>query len=331
MSFRRYDHLERLGHSEVSGIELGRVYVFAKLDGTNASVWAHGDDSARLYGGVACGSRNRRITPQDDNAGFAAWVASEDPKSQLLRALVKDHPLHIVYGEWLVPHTLKTYRPEAWRRFWIFDVFDGGSGRYLSHDEIVRLYGQGELLGQKLDIVEPLCVINDPSEAQLRAQVETNTYLVADGAGVGEGIVAKNYEWKNRFGRQPWAKVVRTQFKEENARAFGTTEKDGPFQVEVAIAEQFVTAELVDKTRAKCILALANKHKVDTSDVNFVQHVQEKWRHALIPMLLGVTYNDIVNEHTWDAVKKHKNPIIDFGKLQRAVEREVKKLAQDLF
>ena len=39
MQFTKYQHLERLGTTEVEGIEVGEVYVFPKLDGTNASVW----------------------------------------------------------------------------------------------------------------------------------------------------------------------------------------------------------------------------------------------------------------------------------------------------
>ena len=36
-TFRRYDHVERLGHTEVEGIAVGRAHVFPKLDGANAS------------------------------------------------------------------------------------------------------------------------------------------------------------------------------------------------------------------------------------------------------------------------------------------------------
>ena len=35
--FKKYQHVERLGTSEVQGIENGMCYVFPKIDGTNAS------------------------------------------------------------------------------------------------------------------------------------------------------------------------------------------------------------------------------------------------------------------------------------------------------
>lgn len=63
------------------------VCVTEKLDGTNAQVFI-GDD-----GTVAAGSRNRWITPEDDNYGFARWV------SENVEELRKLGPGHH-FGEW---------------------------------------------------------------------------------------------------------------------------------------------------------------------------------------------------------------------------------------
>lgn len=323
MTYRRYDHLERLGHDEVSGIELGRVHIFPKLDGTNGVVFLNLDGNR-----VCAGSRNRKLSEDVDNHGFRGWLDSDDPKAVTLRDYVRNANFPaVVYGEWLIPHTLKTYRPDAWRRFWIFDVFDKHSGHYLSWDQ----YGP-ELIRRGLDVVEPLCTIVNPSEDQLRAQVETNTYLIANGAGLGEGVVIKNYAWRNRFGRQPWAKVVRNEFREEHRRAMGTPEKGGEFQVELAIVEEFVTPALVGKTRAKIVAALANATGVDlAADPNAPMRVEESNRAKLIPQLLGRVFHDLVAEETWAALKKFDMPTIDFKKLSRATTARVKLLASDLF
>lgn len=58
-----------------------------KLDGTNAQICI---DAA---GVVRAGSRNRWITPEDDNFGFAAWVARNADELRLL-----GEGRH--YGEW---------------------------------------------------------------------------------------------------------------------------------------------------------------------------------------------------------------------------------------
>lgn len=49
-----------------------------KLDGTNAQVFV--TDDGRLY----AGSRNRWITPEDDNYGFAKWVRANAEELKLL-------------------------------------------------------------------------------------------------------------------------------------------------------------------------------------------------------------------------------------------------------
>src|SRR3990167_8639243 len=110
MSFQAYMHVERFGTSEVEGIEHGTCFVFPKIDGTNASVWL-GDD-----GEVKAGSRTRQLSIGADNAGFLAWVQQQQAS---IGNYLRSHPNHRLFGEWLVPHTLKTYRQDAWRRFWI--------------------------------------------------------------------------------------------------------------------------------------------------------------------------------------------------------------------
>ena len=336
--FRRYDHVERLKNDKVEGIECGDVYVFPKLDGTNASVWLELTEFGALH--VHCGSRTRQLSEDSDNAGFYKWVHEHENK-------VKFHKVHseggrdwVIYGEWLVPHTLKTYRQEAWRKFYVFDVYDRNQGKYLSYEK-----WEPTIRGVGLDVIEPLCVYTNPTDEQLQREAEQNTYLILDGAGCGEGIVLKNYEWANREGNQIWAKIVRNEFKEENKRAFGTTEKNGEFQVEAAIAEEYVTQALVEKTRSKIVIELTDQDIIagletrpECADPDFLEkfydvykRVEERHRAKLIPQLLGTVYHDLINEELWTAIKQYKNPTIDFKKLQSYCILYTKRYAADLF
>jgi RNA ligase-like protein len=316
--FRPYDHLERLGHRNVQNIEIGLVHVFPKLDGTNSSVWFDGERTQ-------CASRRRVISLEEDNAGFARWVLSDDTRASDLRALCAEHPTWIIYGEWMVPHTLRTYRQEIWNCFWIFDVYDRERGTYLAFEEYAPICAQA---GQH--VIQPLCTISNPSEAQLLAQVETNTYLIEQGAGLGEGVVLKNYAWRQHG--NPWAKVVRNVFKEEAALAFGHAEKTGEYQVEVDICDRWVTAHLVGKTRAKVVLDVANDLGIDvTTEVNWQQRIESENRGKVIPQLLGRVYHDLITEEMWAILKDLKNPTINFKKLQQLVTLAVKALAADLF
>jgi ATP-dependent RNA circularization protein (DNA/RNA ligase family) len=219
-----------------------------------------------------------------------------------------EHPSYRLYGEWLVPHTLKSYREDAWRRFWIFDVFDDEIGQYIPYE----IYAE-RLELHKLDYIPPSNIIKSPTEEQLLHIVNSNTFLIQDGAGAGEGIVIKNYDYQNKFGRQTWSKLVRNEFKEANKKAFGLKEQDGRIQIESQIAEKYVTEALVNKTRAKII----NEGTTD--------------RRSLIPRLLQTVFHDLVQEEIWNILKEHRNPTIDFGKLNRFVIHCTKNWAKDLF
>lgn len=79
-----------------------------KIDGTNALI-AIGDD-----GCFATGSRNRWITPNDDNYGFSRWA--HDNKEELLTLGPGFH-----YGEWWGKGIQRRYGLEE-KRFSLFDV-----------------------------------------------------------------------------------------------------------------------------------------------------------------------------------------------------------------
>lgn len=607
--FRKYDHIERFGRTEVHDIDIGLVHVFPKLDGTNASVWC--DPIIHPELGVVdvivqCGSRNRTLSADKDNAGFYAWVNGEDPKAVALRAFVIEHPTLTVYGEWLClsgdteirlassgkrqasgarkghtmtlkemyeyqeadvletlayvckdgtrsrtwrpswwkrngypqcysllqdtddirlqrivkivksgckevhlvttrkgyeikstmqhmfwtptgwkqlnelqpgdcvattplrtlirrgrnhgighreverklaavrenpcdtcgssknvethhvdgdwknndssnllplckkchnklhpdnvkraksfqydfdriesielvgqeecydicmgapensssfvangfvvhncPHTLRTYRDDAWRRFWVFDIFDNHTDKYTPYKDYCT-----KLNIREIDHIPPLCTIQNPSQEQLDEAVAMNTFQIRDGEGAGEGVVLKNYDWSNRFGRQPWAKIVRSEFKDlMSAKVFGHPENAGPDHIEMLIADRYVTKALVDKVRAKIVLEAANKEdqivvpifcegELDTPTVDAYQaedydreepdwiEWEQKNRGKIIPQLLGTVFYDVVREDLWDAIKRHKNPRIDFKRLQSFCTQRVKELAKDLF
>lgn len=63
------------------------IIITEKIDGTNAQIYI---DEA---GNVKAGSRNRWITPEDDNYGFAAWV--RDNEEELRQLGPGRH-----FGEW---------------------------------------------------------------------------------------------------------------------------------------------------------------------------------------------------------------------------------------
>lgn len=88
------------------------VVVTEKIDGTNASVYIPEDNPE---GKIFAGSRNRWITPDNDNYGFASWVQSN--KEELLETLGPGHH----FGEWFGKGIQRNYGLQD-RRFLLFNT-----------------------------------------------------------------------------------------------------------------------------------------------------------------------------------------------------------------
>jgi hypothetical protein len=307
MEFKKYQHLERLGTTEVQNIELGECYVFPKIDGTNSCVWM-------ANGKIQAGSRNRHLTLESDNAGFYKWVLEQDNIAHYLT----ENPNHRLFGEWLVPHSLKTYRENAWRNFYVFDVCVDKHADEILHEgdhELKHLhYSAYQPLLEKhgINYIPPISIIRNGSYEQFVNQLMKNVFLIEDGKGYGEGVVLKNYDFKNKFNRQTWAKIVTSEFKEKHAKTMGASEINGKKLVEQEIAIKFVTTALVEKEHAKI-------------------ESESGWSSKLIPRLLNTVYYSVVKEDAWEFIKEHKNPVIDFKRLQHFVFSETKTRKPELF
>lgn len=300
MEFRKYQHIERLGTSEVSGIEIGTCYVFPKIDGTNSSVWLEN-------GEVCAGSRKRKLSLESDNAGFYNAIS----KDERIRAYLEKHPTHRLFGEWLVPHSLKTYRDDAWRKFYVFDVCvdaDNETGlEYIPYEiykPLVEEFG--------LDYLAPIKIIKNAQLEDFIKCCEENNFLIKDGQGVGEGVVIKNYDFYNKYQRQTWAKIVTSEFREKHHKAMGAPIKENRL-IEEDIVEEFVTAAFVEKELAK------------------IENENNGWASKLIPQLLGRVYHELVLEEMWNIVKKFKNPTINFKVLNAFAIARIKEVKPEIF
>ena len=290
-------HVERFGNDEVQGIELGSSYVFPKIDGTNGSVWWSGNK-------IQAGSRNRHLTEEKDNAGFFQAV-KEMPH---VIKFCEDHPNLTLYGEWLVPHSIKYYRDDAWRQFYVFDVYDREAEKYLHYDQYSAM-----LEADGIEYLRPMTIIKNATYENFLALLNQNTFLCQEAKGIGEGVVIKNYDFINRFGNQIWAKIVTNSFKEQHTKAMGPSIKDGKKMVEQFIVDEYVTSEFINKVYAKIV------------------NEENGWRSQYIPRLLNTVYYDLVNEEIWNIVKKTKNPTINFKTLSTLVTLTVKATKPELF
>lgn len=303
--YRAYQSIKKFGTAETEGIQDGKSYVFAKIDGTNASAWFDGEQ-------VQAGSRRRWLdeTSDGDNAGFCKYARAD----QRLLAFFQKYPDLRLYGEWLVPHSLKTYREDAWRKFYVFDVVkefepevEGENFMYLSYDEyqpILEEFG--------LDYIIPIGIVKNASEQNYIHYLSKNGFLIKDGEGIGEGLVIKNYDYKNEYGRIVWAKIVTNEFKERHYKEMGAPEVETKV-IEEKIVDDFVSEALIEKEYSKIV------------------HEMGEWKTNYVPRLLNTVYYCLVTEELWSALKQFKNPTINFRALQHFTFLRVRQVRRELF
>lgn len=244
MDYKKYQHIEKIGTTEVEGILEGKVSLFYKIDGTNSCIFLKDDNT------LGFGSRTRELTLDNDNGGFYASILfNKDEYNKYLKYL-QANPNHIIYGEWLIPHTIKRYKAEAWKKLYVFDIFDNG---------------------------------------------------------LGEGIVIKNYDYKNKYGRTTWAKLLTEDFyKEKKELKVKNHINNEEVPVEFSIVKAFITPEFIQKEFSKFKEdkgEFTSKHIFEFLNRTFIEFYKDNWELIL---------------------KKFKFPTINFKVLKRLVEEEIK-------
>ena len=155
-----------------------------------------------------------------------------------------------------------------------------------------------------------MSIVEGGTDEAFHKCTENNHYLMP-GSQIGEGVVIKRYNFVNKFGRTVWAKLVRNEFKAKHQKCMGPTVITAKATIERTIAEEYVTASLVEKEYAKIAL--------------------DGWSSKCIPRLLGTVWHCLISEEAKNFIKKHRNPTVDFKLLNRYCNARVKELKPEVF
>lgn len=141
------------------------IVITEKIDGTNGLL------QFGTAGDLLVGSRNRWITPGDDNHGFAAWA--HEHQEALFESLGPGR----FHGEWYGPGIQGNPLGVSERRFALFNIT-------LSSAEFYRTCPA--TLG-----FAPLIYVGEFDEAMIRSAVEgvRKGTFVPGGTGPGEGVI----------------------------------------------------------------------------------------------------------------------------------------------
>ena len=280
MSYRSYTHVLRIDKDEVAGILNGDVVVMPKLDGTNASLFVKD-------GVIYAGSRHRQLQEGKDNADFRKSLIEkgEELFPQVLNYL-SEHPNHIVYGEWLgapgnsFPGHIKSYLNQG---FFVFDVYDLDTESYIPYDIYSSAFDDYDKL------IPVIGKFHNPTREEIEKCLDNTDYNLAPGSK-GEGIVIKNYDFRDKWGNIQIAKIVRDEYLQEKS-----TKKVVAGNNEEAFVNKFCTDAFMSKCQAKVMTILG----------------MEEWENnkKTIGMFLNLCLNDLMEEEFWGFFRKKKGEV----------------------
>lgn len=173
------------------------ISITEKIDGANASFRLDSDNPI----GVTCYSRNKALNENNRLRGFYDYVLDN-----IVPIKDKLNSNYVYFGEWLVSHKV-SYKEDKYYKFYLFSIYDIEKEKYLE-DTIVKseakrlnllttnYFYEGEFIS-----FEHLMSFVGKSDMTL----ESNN---------GEGIVVKNVNYEDRFGKQCFVKLVTEAFAE---------------------------------------------------------------------------------------------------------------------
>ena len=233
---KKYTDVIRYGKASTQDVikEGDYISITEKIDGANASFCFDTENSL----GVSCYSRNQSLSEENRLRGYYDWILNN-----IIPIKEKLNPNYRYIGEWLISHKV-VYKEDAYYNFYLFSIWDEDAEQYL-HDNIVK--SEAERLG--LNTVTYFYEGQYISFEHLMSFVgKSNLTLEPD---TGEGIVVKNVNYKDRFGKQMFVKLVSEKFAEvQKQKLPKNPNKDNAFSIAI---QSVLTKARVEKLLYKLL------------------------------------------------------------------------------
>lgn len=226
---KKYMDIVRLGQKTTVGVlnEGDYITITEKIDGANAS-FKKENSIIKAY------SRNTELNEENNLRGFYQWTQTLNPES-----LLDDV---IYFGEWLVKHKIQ-YPADRLNQFYLFDIYDENNNKYINFSTVK--YEANRL---NLNLI-PLFY---KGEYQSFDHLMSFVGKTALGGEQGEGIVVKNVEYRDRYGKQIFVKLVTDEFRETQKQK-APKDPNRPITIEQQFVNDCVTKARVDKLLHKLV------------------------------------------------------------------------------
>lgn len=306
----KYQHVERWDTEETEYLKnIPELIAQPKIDGTNGVVVFELDHDYNCIDYEAA-SRNRYLTVDNDNEGFAKFViynrdnfcrASEEIARKIAETVPYNVDCVVLYGEFTKKGKFLV-KTEFLHNFYVFDVVTLTNSFESKHyydpilfSEIFEKYGIGRV--PSLSISRDALCIKGPEFLKEELK-DYSKFLMQDQFETGEGFVIKSYTGnKNKYGRQTFAKILYDKPRSPQTELYND------------IVENWFSLAFLDKERIKYLEA--NKEPFN------------------IQKFSNIVAREFLREETANIVFKKKFPVIDFQKLYRELVHKATQYAKE--
>jgi len=237
--FRVKEEDSEFGLANVAGFEVGdHIIVQEKVDGANSS-FAYNVEEKKLD----IFSPNKKLDENNTFNGFWDWAQTLDAEK------FAKYPNYKFYGEWLVQHTI-SYKWDAYKKFYFYDVWDKETEKYLPQSEVKRLAEELGLNYVKTFYDGPFISWDHCRSFAGRSDIAEE---------LGEGVVIKNQsKLNNPDETTPFVLKIVTERFSEIKRENHRIKIEDPQKTEArakskAIVDQIVTENRIRKDLYKMI------------------------------------------------------------------------------
>jgi len=297
MTFEKYHKIKRLGDQDNEGIfsePQDQIVIEEKIDGGNFRFMINN-------GVIIFGSRTQQLTSNEGeelNVGKNFRQCLDFVKGRVTESMENSYTPSkmIFYGECCKMHTMRYDwdKIPPYLGFDIKDITDPENTRYLDNDEKLAVFKEFGLPTVPLIKVVKAGEITEYTDKD----VPVSVYAPEDKPEQqAEGVVFKNYS------KQLFAKYVRDQFKEENAKIWGGNPKYN---------------KVDDTNDADLVFKYCTNARIDKMVFKLIDegHVLEM---ALMKELPKRVYEDICEEEWHTIMQSHWK--IDFSKVRRLIAK----------
>lgn len=242
---------------DVSGLFAdGTVHIQEKIDGANGRFTLEKNIENEYQTenrDIVFGSRRisfKNMKDESNNFANAISYVRENVNINVLRGYDDKYDGIIVYGEYMVPHTIREgYNWDMWEdKFVGFDIWSIGQKKFLKPDVSERIF---EEIGLPFSEVIASYKVEEWEEGNTKFHNEEGKWIEGDewcpktnfGDGLAEGIVIKNNT------TQTYAKMVRDDFREKhNTGSMKKEDSDAE-----KLSYQYIPDARIEKTAHKLV------------------------------------------------------------------------------